>query len=98
MKELERILKIRECALPEEVSTVDDSLKTVSEMFKAMIRNGANRLKETEEEKLPYEAVREALKNLHAIATRSGIEFPTVETEEQINVYVMKYGMEVVKG
>ncbi len=98
MKELEKILKIRENAQPEQVMVVDDAMKILGESFKTMIQNGGNKLKEQEEQVIPYNDIKEALAKLRAVAIEAGLDFPDVKTEEEIKVYVMKYGMEVVKG
>ncbi len=98
--EIEKMMKIRE-RLVEEVDkeNFDQALKFVNDTFKKMISSTTEKIKDVSYKSGPDLAkAEESLNVISELAKKSGIDFPFFDTIEKVKIYILKYGMEIVRS
>ena len=98
MREIEKMMEIREKLTGGEQKKLDDSLRIVGDTFKKMVNSSRGTILNAEiENVVSFEEVQKALNDIKALAEKTGIEIPDFDTETKIKAYILKYGMEIVK-
>ena len=97
MREIEKMMEIREKLTGGEQKKLDDSLRIVGDTFKEMVHSARGAILNAETENVRFDDVKKALNDIKALAEKTGIEIPDFDTDAKIKAYIMKYGMEIVK-
>lgn len=97
--EIEKMMGLREVLEGDEKKELDQAMTIVGETFKRMIFNVGEEIKGTSVKgnDIDFTSAKEALNTISALARKSKIDFPEFKTTEEVKVYILKYGMEIVR-
>lgn len=98
--EIEKMMKVREILEDNEKKELDQAITIIGETFKKMVFNVGEKIKATssKEDSIDFASAKEALNTISALARKSKIDFPEFKTIEEVKVYILKYGMEIVRN
>ncbi len=98
--EIEEMMKVRANLVEEkDKEEFDKALQFIGDTFKNMLFSTTGKIKE-----VPYKnepdlvRAQESLNIISKLAQKSGIDFPSFDTIEKVKVYILKYGMEIVRS
>lgn len=99
MNEIEKMVLMREAvALDSDREAIVAAMEALANTFHQLIFAARGGML-GEEVSLPDVAeVHEHMELLRTIGARFGIDFPPTETDAELRQFVMKFGMEVIKG
>ena len=94
--EIEKMMRLREVLEGDEKKELDQAMTIVGETFKRMIFNVGEEIKGKGND-IDFTSAKAALNTISALARKSKIDFPEFKTTEEVKVYILKYGMEIVR-
>lgn len=94
IREIDKIIAIRDTLTEDEKRKIDDALEVVKQSFYAMIESIGVRIATDETVEYDVQSLIEALKVIKEVGVN---EMPTIENEKQAKIYLVKFGMELLK-
>lgn len=93
-REIDKIIAVRDKLPEDEKRKIDDALEVVKKSFHAMIDSIGVKIVTDENVKYDVQSLIEALK----VIKETGVnEMPTIENEKEAKIYLLKFGMELLK-
>ena len=77
---------------------VSKCIEIIKNTFRNMIFATGSKVAGDAEINVNFAEAKKAISNLRTIGADYGIEFPEIETDKQISAYILKMGIEVLKG
>lgn len=97
-REIDKILAIRDAVPDVNKKKIDDALEVIRQVFHRMINAVGIAIRTDNEVCYSMDELLEALKTIKEAADQTGVaEFPHIDNVQDAKIYVLKFGMELLK-
>ena len=94
--EIEKMTSIQEKCIGEEAKEVSRIIETLSTDFGAVLEDSRHYILTGEKKETDLSKSIAAMQDMKRIGEKYGVEFPSIETNEQAAIYILKFGREIV--